>query len=92
MVYSVVLDSYLHYKIRVGDLELYNLESQKVSENDITINVFERIGSVDGYLLLYDSKTGLVYLSDKHGNITPYYANSSGKIVSYDRASNSLVY
>ena len=91
MVYSLAVDTYLHYKIRSGDLELYNIES-KVIDGEISANVFERIGRIDGYVLLYDTRTNLVYIGDEKGNLTPYYANSSGKLVMYDKSSNRLLY
>ena len=91
MVYSLVMDAYLHYKIRSGDLELYNIES-KVVDGEISLNVFERIGRVDGYVLLYDTRTNLVYIGDEHGNLSPYYANGSGKLVMYDKVNNRLLY
>ena len=91
MVYSLVVDTYLHYKIHSGDLELYNIES-KVIDGEISANVFERIGRIDGYVLLYDTRTNLVYIGDEKGNLTPYYANSSGKLVMYDKSSNRLLY
>ena len=91
MVYSLAVDTYLHYKIRSGDLELYNIES-KVIDGEISANVFERIGRIDGYVLLYDTRTNLVYIGDEKGDLTPYYANSSGKLVIYDKSSNRLLY
>jgi hypothetical protein len=91
MVYSLAVDTYLHYKIHSGDLELYNIES-KVIDGEISANVFERIGRIDGYVLLYDTRTNLVYIGDEKGNLTPYYANSSGKLVMYDKSSNRLLY
>ena len=91
MVYSLAVDTYLHYKIRSGDLELYNIES-KVIDGEISANVFERIGRIDGYVLLYDTRTNLVYIGDEKRNLTPYYANSSGKLVMYDKSSNRLLY
>lgn len=91
MVYSLVVDTYLHYKIRSGDLELYNIES-KVIDGEISVNVFERIGRIDGYVLLYDTRTNLVYIGDEKGNLTPYYSNSNGKVVMFDKINNRLLY
>ena len=54
--------------------------------------MFERIGRVDGYVLLYDTRTNLVYIGDEHGNLSPYYANGSGKLVMYDKVNNRLLY
>ena len=91
MVYSLAVDTYLHYKIRSGDLEIYNMES-KVVEGEISTNVFERIGRIDGYVLLYDIRTNLVYIGDGRGELSPYYADNSGRVVMYDKVNNRLIY
>lgn len=92
MVYSIGIDTYLHYKLHVGELAVYDIESHKSDSDEVNENVFERIGTIDGYVLIYDTRTGLVYIGDERGSLTPYYSNASGKIVVYDRDSHRLVY
>lgn len=92
MVYSIGIDTYIHYKIRSGELAVYDIELHESDSDEININVFERIGTIDGYVLICDTRTGLVYVGDERGSLTPYYSNFSGKIVVYDRKNHRLVY
>lgn len=92
MVYSICIDTYLHYKLHASELAVYDIESHKSESDEVNENVFERIGTIDGYVLIYDTRTGLVYIGDERGSLTPYYSNASGKIVVYDRANHRLVY
>lgn len=92
MVYSIGIDTYLHYKLRVGELAVYDIESHKSDSDEVTANVFERIGTIDGYVLIYDTNTRLVYIGDERGSLTPYYSNSNGKIVMYDKDNHRLLY
>ena len=91
MVYSLAVDTYIHYKIRSGDLEIYNIESKSV-DGEISTNVFERIGRIDGYVLLYDTRTNLVYIGDGRGELSPYYADNNGRVVMYDKTNKRLIY
>ena len=91
-LHTVYMDAYLHYKIRQGEMEIYNVTSFEDRNDRINLRTFERIGKIDEYVLIYDTKTGLVYLDDRRGGISPYYSGAYGRIVQYDKAKNKLIY
>ena len=91
-LHTIYMDAYLHYKIRQGEIEIYNVTSIEDRNDRLRLRTFERIGTADEYVLIYDTKTGLVYLNDRHGGLSPYYSGAYGRIVQYDKAKNKLIY